>query len=294
MNTFHTPIMVQEVLEGLDVGEGKKYIDATVGGGGHAWEIVIRGGSLLGIDQDREALEYTKQKLEAGSWKLEKKISWTLAQGNFRDIERIAKEHGFDEADGMLFDLGVSSYQIDTPERGFSFRYPDIPLDLRMDPGQGIPASEYIKKLSEEELYEIFATFGEEKLARTIAGAVVRTRHVRPLTTVGDLSRVVDTVVRDARSRTSTLARVFQALRIALNDELEALKDGLRGAAAVLGSGGRLAVVSYHSLEDRIVKREIGRLGLRPVNKRPMTPSLAEMRQNPRSRSAKLRIAEKL
>jgi len=280
MNTFHTPVMLGEVIEGLDVREGKKYIDATVGGGGHAQEIIKRGGILLGIDQDREALEFVK----------EGKLVW----GNFRDIERIAKENDFDNVDGILFDLGVSSHQIDTPERGFSFRYPEAALDLRMDQEEGIPAGEYIKKLSEEELYEIFTKFGEEKLARAIAGAIVRSRRERPLTTVGDVVETVSLAVRDVRDRTSTLARVFQALRIAVNDELGALKVGLRGAGEVLGSGGRLAVLSYHSLEDRIVKREIMKLGFKPINKRPITPSENEIRENHRSRSAKLRVALKL
>lgn len=292
MNTFHTPVMLIEVMEGLEVGKGKKYIDATVGGGGHGMEIVKRGGVLLGIDVDPEALQFTKRRMEDRGWKIEK--NWKLVQGNFRDIERIAKDNGFDEADGILFDLGVSSHQIDTPERGFSFRYPDAILDLRMDPEQGIPAWEYIRKLSEEELYDLFAIFGEEKLARPIAGAIVRARRVRPLKTVGDVARIVDVVVTDRRAGTSTLARVFQAIRIAVNDELGALKDGLREASRILRSGGRLAVLSYHSLEDRIVKREIGRLGLRPVNKRPMTPSDDEIRENSRSRSVKLRVAQKL
>ncbi|MBI3342627.1 16S rRNA (cytosine(1402)-N(4))-methyltransferase RsmH [Candidatus Gottesmanbacteria bacterium] len=294
MNAFHNPVMVREVLNGLDVREGRKYIDATVGGGGHAWEIVNCGGNILGIDQDREALEFTKRKLEVESGKLEKKTSWTLVQGNFRDIEKIAKENGFDEADGILFDLGVSSHQIDTPERGFSFRYSHAPLDLRMDQGQGMPASEYIKKLSELELYEIFASFGEEKLARTIAGAIVRARRVKAIATTGDVVSVVDSLVRVPRGRIGTYARIFQALRISVNDELGALKVGLRGAAMVLRSGGRLVVLSYHSLEDRIVKREIGRLGFRPLNKRPLTPNDSEIRRNSRSRSAKLRISEKL
>lgn len=283
MNTFHKPVMVAEVIEGLDVGVGKKYIDATFGGGGHSIEILKRGGIVLGIDQDPEAVELAKQNLQ-----------WKIIRGNFRDIEKIAKENGFENADGILFDLGVSSHQIDTPDRGFSYRYQQAPLDLRMDPGEGIPAGEYINKLSEEELYEIFATYGEEKLARAIAVAVVRARRIRPLTTVGDVVEIVNETVQDARGKTSTLARIFQALRIAVNDELGALKVGLRGGGVVLGSGGRLAVLSYHSLEDRIVKREIMKFGFKPINKRPMTPSENEVQENHRSRSAKLRIAVKL
>ncbi len=265
--------MVDEVLSGLHVREGGRYIDATFGFGGHSGEIARRGGVILGIDVDPDT---------------------AAVHGNFRDIERIAKENGFDNVDGILFDLGVSSHQLDTPERGFSFRYPEAPLDLQMNPGQGIPAWEYIKKLSEEELYEILATFGEEKLARAIAAAFVRARRVRPLTTVGDVAHVVAEAVRNPKETTATLARVFQALRIAVNDELGALKEGLAGAARLLTSGGRLAVLSYHSLEDRIVKREIERLGLRALNKRPVRPSNEEVRRNPRARSAKLRIMEKI
>ena len=283
MNTFHTPVMLGEVIEGLDVREGKKYIDATVGGGGHAVEIERRGGRILGIDQDPEAVEFAKQNLK-----------WKIVRGNFRDIEKIAKENGFENADGILFDLGVSSHQIDTPNRGFSFRFPEALLDLRMNPGQGVSASEYIKKLSEQELYEIFASFGEEKLARAIARGIVRARRISPLITIGDVIGVVDSVIGDPREKMGTYARIFQALRIAVNDELGALKDGLRGAAVVLGSGGRLVVLSYHSLEDRIAKLEIGRLGLRAINKRPITPGDSELQENSRSRSAKLRVAQKL
>lgn len=294
MNVFHEPVMVREVIEGLNIVPGKKYVDATVGGGGHGWEVVKRGGDLFGIDQDREALEFTKRRFEDGSEKLERKGKWKLVHGNFRDVERIAKEQAVDEVDGVLFDLGVSSHQIDTPERGFSYRYPDAVLDLRMNPKIGMPAWEYIAKLSEDQLYEILARFGEEKLARAIAACVVRTRRMRPLTTTGDLVRAVEKAVKDARARTRTLARVFQALRIAVNDELDALKAGLRGAACLLRPRGRLVVISYHSLEDRVVKREIRQLGLVPINKRPITPRADERRENPRSRSAKLRTAEKL
>jgi len=215
-------------------------------------------------------------------------------KGNFRDIERIAKENSFENVDGILFDLGVSSHQIDTPMRGFSYRFDESPLDLRMNPVQGLPAWEVIKKLSEEELYEIFATYGEEKLARTIAGLVVRARRIAPVKTTGDLMRVIGTATTNPMEKTGTYARIFQALRILVNDELGALRDGIVQAKTVLGFGGRLVVLSYHSLEDRIVKRECKRLGFRPVNKRPITPSVIELRDNWRSRSAKLRIAETL
>lgn len=258
--------MVREALSGLNVREGGKYIDATFGFGGHSREIEQLGGRVLGIDRDPDT---------------------DAVHGNFRDIEKIAKEHGFDEVDGILFDLGVSSHQLDTPERGFSFRYPDAPLDFRMDPGQGTPASEYIRSLSEQELYEIFATYGEEELARPIARAICRTRSVNPMKTTGDLARAIE-------GSEKAKARVFQALRIAVNDELGALKEGLSGAARLLKKGGKLVVISYHSLEDRIVKREIQRRGFRAENKRPLTPSEEEKRSNPRSRSAKLRIAEKI
>ncbi|MEK7141096.1 MAG: 16S rRNA (cytosine(1402)-N(4))-methyltransferase RsmH [Patescibacteria group bacterium] len=294
---FHTPVMVEEVMNGLSVRPGGMYIDATIGGGGHGLEIIRRGGRLLGIDEDREALLFAKQKMEdsqIGRREDEPLGIWTLVQGNFRSIKKIAEENGFDHADGILFDLGVSSHQIDTPGRGFSYRFDTAPLDLRMNPEEGMPAWEVIKKLSEEELYEIFATYGEEKLARTIAGLVVRARRITPVKTTGDLMRVIAQAVTNPMEKTGTYARIFQALRIVVNDELDALRDGIGQAKAVLGSGGRLVVLSYHSLEDRIVKRECIRLGFRSVNKRPITPSETELRVNSRSRSAKLRIGEKL
>lgn len=284
-------------MNGLLVHSGGTYIDATIGGGGHGLEIIRRGGRLLGIDQDPEALLFAKQKMEDG--KTERREdeplgAWKLVQGNFRSIKKIAEENGFEHVDGILFDLGVSSHQIDTPGRGFSYRFDTAPLDLRMNPEIGMPAWEVIKKLSEEELYEIFATYGEEKLARTIAGLVVGTRRITPVKTTGDLMRVIAQAVASPMEKTGTYARIFQALRILVNDELDALRDGIGQAKAVLGRGGRLVVLSYHSLEDRIVKREFIRLGFRSVNKRPITPSETELQVNSRSRSAKLRIGETL
>lgn len=275
--------MAQEVLEGLQVKEGKKYIDATAGGGGHSSEILKRGGKVLGIDQDPESVEFIRHN-----------FNWNIVQGNFRDIEKIARENGFDDADGILFDLGVSSHQIDTPERGFSFRYPDSPLDLRMDPTAGVPASEKIRNLSTEELYEIFATYGEEKLARPIAHAFVSARRVKAIETVGEVIEIVESIVKGRLARISTLARVFQAIRIAVNDELGALKEGLDGGARVLKVGGRMVVLSYHSLEDRIVKQTMIRTPFVPVIKKSMVASWGEVETNYRSRSAKLRVAKKI
>ncbi len=292
INAYHMPVMVREVLEGLQVQKGKSYIDATLGGGGHALEILRRGGRVLGIDQDAEALAFAKQRIEDQGWNVGK--DWIIAQGNFRDIEKIAKEYGFKEADGILFDLGVSSHQIDTPERGFSFRYPEAHLDLRMDPTGGIPASEKIGHLSTEELYEIFAKYGEEKLARPIAYAFVSARRIRAITTVGEVIGIVESVVKGRSDRISTLARVFQAIRISVNDELGALKEGLDGGARVLRVGGRMIVLSYHSLEDRIVKQAVMRPPLTPVIKKSMVASREEIATNSRSRSAKLRVAEKI
>lgn len=283
MNTYHKPVMVKEVLEGLEVRSGKKYIDATLGGGGHSIEIVQRGGIVLGIDQDTEAIEFTKQH-GIGN----------IVHGNFRDIEKIAKENGFDDANGILFDLGVSSHQIDTPERGFSFRYPKAHLDLRMDPTRGVPASQEISHLSTEELYEVFAKYGEEKFARPIAHAFVSARRIRAITTVGDVVEIVESVVKGRSDRIATLARVFQAMRIIVNDELGALKEGLEGGARVLASGGRMVVLSYHSLEDRIVKHVMTLPPFTLVTKKIIVATREEIKYNSRAKSAKLRVAQKL
>lgn len=293
MNPFHTPVLVREVMEGLRVTPGKRYIDATIGGGGHGWEIVKRGGELLGIDVDREALEFTKQRFEVGSEKLERKGKWILVQGNFRNIETIAKENGFEKVDGVLFDLGVSSHQLDTVHRGFSWRSGEAPLDLRMNQEQGVRAAEIIGTASEEELYEIFAKFGEEELAGPIAHAVVGARRVKPIETTGALAAIIETVVPTGLFNNS-LSRVFQAIRIAVNDELVALREGLAGAVHVLAPGGRLAVISFHSLEDRIVKGFLKQSNMNIMPNCPIRPTRKEIENNRRARSAKLRIAANL
>ena len=291
--TYHVPVMVKEVIEGLDIQPGRQYIDATLGGGGHAWEIVKRGGDLLGLDLDQEALEFAREKLEVGSKKLEKIGKWKFVKGNFRDIEKIARENGFDRVDGILFDLGVASHQLDTGERGFSYRFRENALDLRFDQKRGVPASELINHLSGEELYEIFAKFGEEKRARAIAYAVVRARHLEPIYKAGDLADLVGREVAE-KDLPGTLSRIFQALRIVINNETGNLTKGLAGAQKLLVSGGRIVVISFQSLEDRAVKRFLREGSFKILTKKPLTPTKSELKTNIRARSAKLRIAEKL
>jgi 16S rRNA (cytosine1402-N4)-methyltransferase len=273
MSQYHTPIMVEEVTRGLQVASGKRFIDATVGGGGHAREMVTRGAVVLGIDTDNDAVEENKG------------AEWKVVQGNFRNIAKIAKENGFEGVDGILFDLGVSSHQLDTAGRGFSYRFGDAPLDLRLNQQEGRPAAEYLQTVSENELYEILATFGEEEHSRTIAAAIVRARHVSPISSTGDLLKIINT---------RAASQVFQALRIVVNDELNALKEGLTGAKEVLAPGGRLAVISFHSLEDRIVKQFMKTDAWKLITKKPTVAGDRERRENSRSRSAKLRIAEKI
>jgi 16S rRNA (cytosine1402-N4)-methyltransferase len=263
---YHTPVMVEEVVSGLQVAPGKRFIDATYGGGGHASEIVRRGGEVLGIDVDPDTGPHA-------------------VHGNFRNIERIAKKNGFDKVDGILFDLGVSSHQLDTPERGFSYRFGNAPLDLRMNQGEGRTAAELLQKVTEQELYEILATFGEEEHSRAIASSIVRARHVSPVRSTGDLLKFVEK---------RSASRMFQALRIVVNDELNALKEGLSGAKNLLKPGGRLVVISFHSLEDRIVKLSLKTDAWKLITKKPIVAGDIERRANSRSQSAKLRIAEKI
>lgn len=263
---YHEPVLVREVLDGLKVTAGKRYIDATYGGGGHTRAIERLDGHVLGIDADPEA---------------------GAILGNFRDIERIAQREGFGRVDGILFDLGVSSHQLDTASRGFSYRFTAAPLDLRFNQGTGVTAAQLVNRWSEKELYEIIAKYGEEERARAISSAIVRARALKPIQTVRDLTDILG-------GQQAVLSRVFQALRITINDELAALKEGLSGAGHLLEPGGRVAVISFHSLEDRIVKRTLATVPWRPITKKPIVAGRQEVSFNKRSRSAKLRIAEKL
>jgi 16S rRNA (cytosine1402-N4)-methyltransferase len=308
----HLPVMVEEVLESLSPAPGSLQIDATVGGGGHSLRVLEAAnpdGRLLGLDADPQAISRAAKRLESFGERV------TLRQTNFEHLADAAAEAGFVPADGVLFDLGLSSYQLADDERAFSFRA-EGPLDMRFDTTRGVPASQLIAELDEQGLTTLFRQYGEEPHARRIARAIVAARAHEPIESGTQLA---DIVARAApapprgRRRVHPATRVFQALRIAVNRELETLPKALEAAVDVLGEGGRLAVISYHSLEDRIVKRFIAaeRRGctcppelpvcvcgrsprLAPVGQQPRRPLPDEIERNPRSRSALLRAARRL
>ncbi len=288
---YHKSVLVQEVIEGLQIKSGKKYIDATLGGGGHTFEILKRGGIVLGIDIDDDSIIYVRNKLKAQISKVKLGRDIFLAQGNFADLKKIATSQKFSQVSGILFDLGVSSHQLETKERGFSFRF-DAPLDMRMDKKGNITAENIVNRASKEELYEIFTKYAEEIDSRAILEAIIRARALKPIRTTDQLAQVIISV-KGRAGRTHPATQLFQALRITVNHELENLKRGLDDAGQLLEIGGRLAVISFHSLEDRIVKFHFRDKNLRELFNKPIRPTLTEIRQNPRSAGAKLRIFEK-
>jgi 16S rRNA (cytosine1402-N4)-methyltransferase len=303
---MHIPVLLREVLEGLQVRPGGVYIDATVGGGGHAAAILERSapdGRLLGIDRDPEVLERARERLRPFGERA------VLVHGSYAKLRRIAVRYDFLEVDGILFDLGLSSWQLSDPHRGFSFQI-EGPLDMRYDPGHGIPAAEIVNRWPEKQLAEVIRRYGEERFARRIARAIVRNRPIRTTT---ELAELIARVVGRGREDQHPATRTFLALRIAVNEELQALEQALPQAVSLLRPGGRLAVIAFHSLEDRIVKtffqRESRdclcppqvpvctcghRATLRLVTRKPIRPSEEEVQINPRARSARLRIAERL
>lgn len=304
MTAFHEPVLLKEALKFLNAQTGKKYIDATIGGAAHAVEIVKRGGILLGIDVDPDAVEAARKKLEVGGSKTDSEDRrWKLERGNFRNVDKIAKENDFYPVAGVLYDLGLSAYQLEHSGRGFSFQK-DEPLDMRADPNLKVTAADLVNGLSEHELTKLFQKYGEEKYAGRIARAVVGARQVNQLRTGEDLSDLIVRVSPKGGKRIHPATKIFQALRIAVNDELNNLQSSLPQAFELLDSGGRLVVISFHSLEDRIVKNVFtdyvtaqyhsGAVRGKVLTKKPVTPSADEIKRNPRARSAKLRAIEKL
>lgn len=287
MNQYHKSVLEKEALDWLRVKPGKLYIDATAGGGGHTSQIIKSGGKVLALDQDIEAIEYLKTK------KLE---NLTLVNGNFSHIYKIASDNGFIKVAGILFDLGVSSHQLENPGRGFSFQK-EGPLDMRMDPRLNITAFDLVNNFDKRRLNEIFRSFGQEKFSLAIADAIVSARQIEPINSTSKLSKIVHEVYRKKgiKTKLDPATKVFQALRIVVNSELLNLKETLPQTIELLETGGRLVVISFHSLEDAIVKRFFKQtISLKVLTKKPVGPSSFEIANNPRSRSAKLRVAEKI
>lgn len=298
--TYHVPVLLHESIDGLAIKSGGIYVDVTFGGGGHSKEILRRldkKAHLYSFDQDPDA---------------EKNIvnddRFTFVRSNFRYLKNWMRYYGVDHIDGLLADLGVSSHHFDDETRGFSFRF-DAPLDMRMNKRAGATAAEILNNYDEEQLADIFYIYGELKNARKIASVITKTRNEKKIETTGDLMNATEKLFQREREK-KEMAKMFQALRIEVNHEMDALKEMLNGAKELLGEGGRLSVITYHSLEDRIVKNMMkagnvegkikqdffGRIEapFRLINNKVIVPSDEEQQQNPRSRSAKLRIAEKI
>jgi 16S rRNA (cytosine1402-N4)-methyltransferase len=298
---YHKPVMLAECLAGLNIHPQGTYVDVTFGGGGHSKAILekLNGGKLIVFDQDEDA-KREAEKIESSSL--------IFCQANFRYMKKYLKLNGVTKVDGVLADLGISSHQIDSPERGFSTRF-DGPLDMRMDQSSSITAASVLNKYSEEELHKIFGMYGELKNARTAAKLITQTRVAKAFERTEDLKSTLSAVAPKGKEN-KYFAQVFQALRIEVNQEMKALEDFLHQCDDVIGKSGRLVVMSYHSLEDRMVKNYINKgktFGevdkdfygneIKPfeaVNRKPIEASDDEVQENNRARSAKLRIAERL
>ncbi len=307
MEFNHIPVLLNETIEGLAVRENGIYVDGTAGGGGHSAEILrrLKSGRLISIDQDPDAIQTLTERFK-------KNENSIIIKGNFADMKELLAQRGLYRVDGVLLDIGVSSHQLDTPERGFSF-HEDAPLDMRMS-RKGTTAAELVNTLPFEELRRILFEYGEEKYAGSIAKGILAAREQKPIETTLQLAEIVKANVPQRVRRDGHPARkTFQAIRIAVNDALGVLRRGLEGAFELLGSGGRLAVITFHSLEDRLVKQQMAAwcqgctcpkdfpvcvCGNKPkaklVHKKPVCANETELTINPRARSAKLRICEKL
>ena len=311
MEFKHVSVLKNECIEGLQIKSSGTYVDGTFGGGGHAMEIISRlngNGRFIGIDQDQDAVENGRAKLEPYKEKAQ------LVRDNFSNIISIMKDLHIVAVDGILLDIGVSSYQLDTGERGFSYMH-DAELDMRMDQRNPMTAKRMIAEYSEKELANIIKDYGEERWATRIAQFIVAERKIKPIETTGELVEVIKKAVpKGARKDGPHPAkRTFQALRIAVNNELGILEQAIEDMAGLLAPGGRLCIITFHSLEDRIVKQTFHRLehpctcppefpvcvcgkkpSIRVITRKPILPSEEELEFNPRARSAKLRILEKL
>lgn len=310
MSEIHVPVLLNECIEGLNIKPGGIYVDGTLGRAGHSSEILKRltSGRLIGIDRDETAIEEAEKKLSSIGG------AFTLVHGNFRELDKILDDLGVPAVDGMLFDLGVSSPQLDNTERGFSYMN-DAPLDMRMDQSAPLTAYDVVNTWSESELKKILFEYGEERYAPKIAAAIVKRRESKEIASTVELAEIIRGAMPGSalREKQHPAKRSFQAIRIAVNDELASISDMLDTAAERLKPGGRLAVISFHSLEDRLIKNAIAsrekgctcprdfpvcvcgfKQTLKTITKKPIVAGDEELDINPRARSAKLRIAERI
>ena len=311
MDFKHQSVLLEETIENLNIVPDGIYVDGTLGGGGHAFQVCSRlseKGHFIGIDQDAAAIQAAGDRLKP----FEDKV--TIVRSNYSDMKQVLKELGISTVNGIVLDLGVSSYQLDTAERGFSYRE-NAPLDMRMDQRQDKTARDIVNGYSEMELYRMIRDYGEDKFAKNIAKHIVAARQVKPITTTGELTEIIrESIPMKMQVKSGHPAkRTFQAIRIELNRELDVLRDSLDGMIDILDDGGRLCIITFHSLEDRIVKT-IFRKNENPctcpsdfpvcvcgkkskgkvITRKPILPGETEMEENPRSKSAKLRIFERV
>lgn len=311
MEFRHASVLLEETIEYLKVRPNGVYVDGTLGGGGHAYHVCSRlseGGRLIGIDQDEAAIAAARARLQP----FEEKV--TIVRSNYEQMKEVLSGLGIERVDGILLDLGVSSYQLDDPERGFTYRREDAPLDMRMDQRQRQTAAEIVNTYSEGELFRVIRDYGEDRFAKNIARHIVRARSEKAIETAGELNEIIRAAipakVRSAGGHPSK--RTFQAIRIELNRELEVLRDSLDEMIGLLNPGGRICIITFHSLEDRIVKSTFKKnenpctcpsdfpvcvcgavSSGRVVTRKPVLPQEGEMERNPRSKSAKLRVFER-
>ncbi len=310
MDFWHTPVLLKESIEGLQIRPDGIYVDGTLGGGGHSWEIckkLTAGGRLIGIDQDQDAIKAASERLDEFRDRVD------LVLGNFRDMKSELARLGVESVDGVILDLGVSSYQLDTVERGFTYRK-DAPLDMRMDQRQSLTAKDVVNEYSEMELYRVIRDYGEEKFAKNIAKHIVIARSKKELETTGELIQVIKAAIPMKVQAVGghPAKRTFQAIRIEVNNELNVLEDSLEDMVDLLNEKGRICVITFHSLEDRIVKDKFRTFenpctcppdfpvcvcGNVPkgvvITKKPICPTQQEQESNPRAKSAKLRVFER-
>lgn len=310
MEFRHIPVLLEQTIEGLNVKPDGIYVDGTLGGAGHSYEICKRlnNGLLIGIDQDMDAIKAAKERLH------EFKDRVIIENDNFKNIPEVLKRNNIEKVDGILLDIGVSSYQLDQEERGFSYQS-NAPLDMRMNKAADFSARDIINSYSENELYRVIRDYGEENWAKRIAKFIVQTRQQKPIETTGELVEIIKRAIPAANRREGPhpAKRTFQAIRIEVNNELEVLKEAISASISVLKEGGRLCIITFHSLEDRIVKGVFAKLsnpctcppdfpicvcnkaaGIKIITRKPISESEDQLKKNPRARSAKLRVAERI